>query len=156
MIRQRRLMCCGRLLWLCAALIGLSACQTFAVQAPRADVEGRMHDLAVRYVHDEETGTTGVIADLQNCYASASRFRIKRSALRDCLVLDAVAFYEDSRFEQAFGAASLPWFELETKAARWGYYGSLASFGDVDRQVHYMAKRAGLVETEIQRIGSAG
>ncbi len=99
MIRQRPTLWYGRLLRLCAVLIGLPACQTSASQVPRTNVKGRMHDLAARYVHDEETGMTGVIADLQNCYASASRFRIKRSALRDCLILDTVAFYEDSRFD---------------------------------------------------------
>ena len=51
---------------------------------------------------------TGVIADLQNCYVSASQFRAKANALRDCLILDAVAFYEDNRFDQAFGATGLP------------------------------------------------
>ena len=142
--------------WLCAILIGLSACQTSVSQVPRADVNRRMHALAVRYVHDEVSGMTGVIADLQNCYVSASQFRAKANALRDCLILDAVAFYEANRFDQAFGATGLPYSNPETKTARWSYYEPLAGFNDVDRQLHYMTERAALVETAIQSIGSDG
>ena len=144
----------GQLAVLCAALISLSACQTPAPQMPRAGIEQRMRDLATRYVHDKEAGMAGAIEDVQNCYASASQPPIKRDEVRDCLVLNTVAFYDESLFDQTFGAKGLPYFEPNTRIARWSYYGPLASFDDVSRQVHYMAEGAALVQMDIQKISS--
>lgn len=144
----------GRLAALCAALISLSACQTSAPQIPQADIKQRMRNLATRYIHDKEAGMAGVIEDIENCYALARQPPIKRNEIRDCLVLDTVAFYDESLFDQTFGARGLPYFEPSTRTARWSYYGPLASFDDVGRQVHYMAERAALVQMNIQKLSS--
>ncbi len=154
MARQSPLAWCGRLAVVCAALVSLSACQTTASQMPVDSIGQRMRDLATRYVHDKEDGMAGVIEDIQNCYALASQPPIKRSSIRDCMVLDTVAFYDESVFDQAFGASGLPYFQPSTRAARWSYYGPLASFDDVGRQVHYMAERAALVQMNIQKLSS--
>lgn len=138
----------------CAVLISLSACQIPVSQVPQAGFEKRMRDLAARYIHDKEAGMAGVVADIQNCYALAGPPSIKSNAIRDCLILDTVAFYEDNLFDQVFRMMGLPYFEPNTRTARWGYYGPLARFDNVSRQVHYMAERAALVQMEIQKISS--
>lgn len=144
----------GRLAVVCAALVSLSACQPPASQMPENGIGRRMRDLATRYVHDKEAGMAGIIEDIQNCYALASQPPIIRSNVRDCLVLDTVAFYDESVFDQTFGARGLPYFEPSARTARWSYYGPLANFDDVGQQVHYMAERAALVQMDIQKISS--
>lgn len=143
--------------WLIGAAVALSACQAApavpGAHGPRADTMGRMQDLADRYAADKRNGMAGVIADVEGCYAAASRYPTDPYALRDCLILDAVAAREDDRNGGAFGWGNLPYFDTRVRADRWGRYGRLARFTDSGRQLRYMADGAGLVEGQLQGRG---
>ncbi len=141
-----------RLALLGAAAINLSACQMPVAQDFQADTQGRMRDLAARYMRDQEAGMAGIIGDVEDCYASGSPSRNDIYALRDCFILDAVGFREDSRFDRILGIGNLPYYQERTRAARWSHYGRLAGFGDTEYQVLYMVKGAALVETEIRKM----
>jgi hypothetical protein len=82
---------------------------------------------------------TGVTADIEKCYATAAFLVAKIFELRDCLVLDYVAY-------RSFGVAASPYFEPKTITARWTRYGAPAQFDSQNRLARYVQNAYSLVQ----------
>lgn len=125
-----------------------------AVLDPRADADTRMTAIAARFEADRNRGgMSGVIADIEGCYASAVRPVTRVYALRDCLVLDYVAYKTDVAVGRGAYGQGLPYFSDQTATQRWGRYGPLAQFDSPQRLLRYLDDANGLVQLRLQRPG---
>lgn len=138
-----------------AAFLSVAACQVRTETLATENVEARMRTIATRYVVAKQNGMTGVVTEIERCYAEGSRFPVNPLALRDCLIMDTVATREDNTVGRSFGMGNLPYFEERPKALRWSRYGQLAGFTDAARQVRYQVDGATLVELNMRGVSPA-
>jgi hypothetical protein len=96
-----------------------------------------------------------VMADIDRCYASATRFVVQTFALRDCLVLDYVGYWTDVNVGRRAFKIALPFFENQVASQRWGHYGPLAQFDTPQRLLAYLANSNGLVQIDLAQISPA-
>jgi hypothetical protein len=131
----------------------LTACSTPVVLRQHADARTRMRAIAVRFLNDQQQGgMAGVIADIEACYAGVTHPVIDVYALRDCLILDYVAYHNDHTVGQAFGAGPLPYFTDATAIQRWKNYGLVADYRTPAELAGYLRDASQLVQIDIDQI----
>ena len=119
------------------------------VMDSHADVTTRMFNIASRFEQARhQGGMTGVTADIEKCYATAAFLVAKIFELRDCLVLDYVAY-------RSFGVAASPYFEPKTITARWTRYGAPAQFDTQNRLARYVQNAYSLVQADLAQMNAA-
>lgn len=124
-----------------------------AIIDDHADVTTRMLTIASRFEQDRRRGgMLEVTADIDRCYASATRFVVQIYALRDCLVLDYVGYWTDVNVGRRALKMSLPFFEDQVASQRWGHYGPLAQFDRPQRLLAYLANSNGLVQIDLAQM----
>jgi hypothetical protein len=127
-----------------------------AIIDDHADVTTRMLTIANRFEQDRRRGgISEVVADIDQCYASATRFVVQTFALRDCLVLDYVGYWTDVNVGRRAFKTALPFFEDQVASQRWGHYGPLAQFDTPQRLLAYLANSNGLVQIDLAQISRA-
>jgi hypothetical protein len=119
--------------------LALSGCATPAVTESHADPATRMLAVAQRF--DQDRRTAGMIDDIGKCYARASALVIEIYALRDCLVLDYVAYRTDVTIGRRIDGGPLPFFTDQAFAARAGRYAQMDQ-GDDPNQRHRRRRSA--------------
>jgi hypothetical protein len=131
----------------------LTACSTPVVLRQHADVQTRMRTIAARFLNDQQQGgMAGVIADIEACYAGATHPVIDVYTLRDCLILDYVAYHNDHTVGLAFGAGPLPYFTDATAIQRWKNYGLVADYRTPTELAGYLRDASQLVQIDIAQI----
>lgn len=89
----------------------------------------------------QQGGMTGVSADIQQCYARATRPVVQRLPLRECMVLDTFASRLDAETAKIMpGVGGMPYYQAQTVAARYGRYGPMAGFADPQVLGGYLAQ----------------
>jgi hypothetical protein len=112
-----------------------------------------MRAIAHRFLNDQQQGgVAGVIADIDSCYAGATHPVIDVYTLRDCLILDYVAYHNDHTVGQAFGMAPLPYFTDATAIQRWKNYGLVADYRTPTELAGYLRDAGQLVQIDIAQI----
>jgi hypothetical protein len=94
----------------------------------------------------------GAIADIEACYAGAAHRAIDVYTLRDCLILDYVAYHYDHSVGRAFGAGPLPYFTDATAIQRWKYYGLVADYRTPAELAGYLRDASQLVQIDVAQI----
>jgi hypothetical protein len=131
--------------------LALSGCATPAVTEAHADPATRMLAVAQRFDQDRRTaGMAGVIDDIGKCYARASSLVIEIYALRDCLVLDYVAYRTDVTIGRRIDGAPLPFFTDQAFAARAGRYAQLDGFTTTQQLMKYLTDTNELVQLDLR------
>ena len=107
----------------------LSGCATPAVEGPHADIATRMDAIAARFEQALRTGgMAGVIMEIDNCYASATKPVIRLYALRDCVTLDYIGYRMDVDVGRRLFHQSLPYFTDTAFSTRADHYAQLDGF----------------------------
>lgn len=136
--------------------LALSGCTAPVVVEPHADVPTGMWNIASRFEQDRrQGGMAGVIADIEQCYASATGPVVKVYTLRDCLVLDYVGYRTDVTIGRRLWHQALPYFEDKAATARWTWYGMLAQFDTPTRLVEYLRNAEASVQLDLAQINAA-
>jgi len=139
-----------------AGALALAGCATPTVVDSHATVPVRMFNIAGRFEQDRrQGGMTGVTADIERCYASATVPVVKIYELRDCLVLDYVGYQTDVTIGRRQFRVAMPYFEDQAAFARWTRYGPPAQFDNPNRLVAYLSNGNGLVQLDLARIEAA-
>lgn len=121
----------------------------------RADVDTRMRAVAGRFDGAfRDGGMTGVMLDVQACYAAATRPVARVFALRDCLVYDNAANDFEERVGVRVNGAKMPFWATEAATARWRRYGPQAGFDSAPRFVGYMRDSSELVRERLAAMRS--
>ena len=137
-------------------LLAVAGCAQLAVDDLEPDIGSRMHAIASRFEQSRRTGgMSGVIADIEQCYASATQLVIKVNALRDCLVLDYVGYRTDVDIGRRLFHQSLPYFVDPTFVTRQAHYGQLDGFPTPPQQMQYLRDANALVQLDIRQMNVA-
>jgi len=141
-----------------ASLATVGGCAAPAVMPPDEHVATRMHAIAIRYLTDQQQGMQqgmkGFIPDISRCYAAAIRPVVLVYDLRDCLILDAVVYYQDRTAGGSFARGSLYFFEPQSMATRWGTFGPLAGFSSASQLIQYLRDSNNLVRCDVAEMKS--
>ena len=97
----------------------------------------------------------GAVADIEKCYATATLLVAKVFELRDCLVLDYVAYRTDFTIGRRLFGGPLPYFEDRVAAMRWVKYGKLAQFDSPGRLAEYLRNTNALVQADLAQMNAA-
>ena len=120
------------------------------------DVTTRMAAIASRFEQARhEGGMAGAVADIEKCYATATLLVAKVFELRDCLVLDYVAYRTDFTIGRRLFGGPLPYFEDQVAAMRWVKYGKLAQFDSPGRLAEYLRNTNALVQADLAQMNAA-
>ncbi len=138
---------------LTAALCGLASCAPPVVLQQHADVSTRMHLVAQRFVADQQRGgMAGVTEDIEACYARATSPAVDVYTLRDCIVLDDVAYRHDMTVGRSFGMGSLPYFAPTVITQRWEKYGPMAQYQSLQEIAGYTRDANDLVQIDLAQM----
>jgi len=136
-------------------LLVLSACATPAIEEPHEDAGTRMQNVAARFEQARRRGgMAGVIADIDDCYKSATAPIIKVYSLRDCLVLDYVAFRTDVAIGRRLFHQALPFFEDQVFVRRTSHYAQIDGFTSPAQLANYFNDAGTLVQYDIGQINT--
>jgi hypothetical protein len=141
-----RWLLCGAALWGGACHPTAGRAQTFNSANGGLGLlidEATVQRVAARLRKDMETGISGAVTDVQDCYRAATKTKIERKRLRDCMALDGAVKWVDDGFirgMQAQGSRitenSLPYLETYTYNGRMAAYGAML-FSDVQAGIEY-------------------
>lgn len=139
-----------------AAVVLLTACQAGSPGASKA--VGRPTDvtpaawayanrLADRFEADRARGgMVGVSTDIEECYAGATRPRVDRLQLRQCMVFDTVTIRLNAEVACSMpGLGDLPYYQTHAAVLRANHYGPLAGFNDPEILSGYLIQGSNTV-----------
>ena len=109
------------------SLLVLGGCATPVVMDSHADAASRMMVVARRFDASRQSGgMTGIITEVEGCYASATRPVVQIYARRDCLALDYVGYQYDVTVGRRLFNMATPFYEDAIATTRWTPYAQLA------------------------------
>lgn len=94
-------------------------------------------------------GMTGIITEVEGCYASATHPVVQIYALRDCLALDYVGYQYDVNVGRRFFKMATPFYEDAAASTRWTPYAQLAQFKTPGQFMGYMNDANALVQLDL-------
>ena len=96
--------------------------------------------LADRFEADRaQGGMVGVSADIERCYAGATRPHVDRLQLRQCMVFDTFTVRLNAEVARSMpGLGDLPWYQTHAAVLRANHYGPLAGFTDPEILTGYL------------------
>ncbi len=98
---------------------------------------------------------SSVIADIEQCYVSASKPAVKVYALRDCLVLDYTGYHTDATIGRRRYHQSLPFFENQVFITRVETYALLDGFATPTQLAKYLKDTSDLVQFDLTQLNAA-
>ena len=140
-------------------VLGLNACGpnglTPTVMGSNPGVAARMMVIAATFERDRrQGGMAGVTAGIDKCYAAATFPVVNIMGVRDCMVLDYVAYRTDVTIGRtAFGMA-LPFFDDRVAMARLQRYAPFAQLEPQSRMLRYLNDSNGLVQQDLAQINA--
>jgi len=103
--------------------------------------------LADRFEADRaQGGMVGVGSDIKQCHAGATRPRVDRLQLRQCMVFDTFAVRLNAEVDRAMpGFGDLPYYQTHAAVLRANHYGPLAGFNDPEVLSGYLMQGSNTV-----------